>query len=88
MISLDFVKHFCKMIKVLPELADVSKTDWLQSTLSTDRKNFQSREFRAIIETIKYPGVAQLVARLLWDVVVERFCDFGKTAESPAVQGF
>ena len=31
------------------------------------QENFESRGIRAIIMTIKYPGVAQLVARLLWE---------------------
>ena len=31
------------------------------------QENFESRRIRAIIVTTKYPGVAQLVARLLWE---------------------
>ena len=34
--------------------------------LTTDRKIFQSHEFRAIIVTSKYPGVAKVVSRLIW----------------------
>ena len=35
--------------------------------MTTDRKNFQSHDFRAIIVTAKYPGVVQLVARDIWE---------------------
>ena len=35
--------------------------------MTTDRKNFQSHDFRAIIMTTKYPGVVQLVARDIWE---------------------
>jgi len=60
------------------------------SVSKTDDCDWRSRfwEHRRNSRKTKYPGLAQLVARLLWDVVVERFCDFDKTAESPAMQGF
>ena len=35
--------------------------------MTTDRKNFESHEIRAIIVTVKYPGVVQLVARDIWE---------------------
>ena len=35
--------------------------------MTTDRKNFESHDFRAIIMTSKYPGVVQLVARDIWE---------------------
>ena len=40
--------------------------------MTTDRKNFESHEFRAIMTTVKYPGVVQLVARDIWDVEAAR----------------
>ena len=36
------------------------------------QENFESRGIRAIIMTIKYPGVAQLVGRHIWDVEAAR----------------
>ena len=40
--------------------------------MTTDKKNFDFRPDRGIIMTIKYPGVAQLVGRHIWDVEAAR----------------
>ena len=53
-------------------LAEPPQKTVLTTCLPTVKKNFESREFRAIIKTIKYPGVAELVPRHIWDVEIAR----------------
>ena len=60
----------------------------LTTGLTTDRKIFDFRLSRGIIAKTEYPGVVQLIERAVWDVVVERFCDFDKMEKSLVAQGF
>ena len=44
----------------------------LTTWMTTDRKNFDFPVCRGIMAEIEYPGVAQLVARQLWELDVVR----------------
>ena len=44
----------------------------LTTWMTTDRKNFDFPACRGIMAEIEYPGVAQLVARQLWELDVVR----------------
>ena len=44
----------------------------LTTGLTTDRKIFEFLPRRGIMTEIEYPGIAQLVARLIWDQEAER----------------
>ena len=63
-ICLDFVIYFSKMINVKD-----GATVWLCVPIryGADRKIFHFHLQRGIIAKTEYPGVAQLVARLLWE---------------------
>ena len=56
--------------------------------MTTDKKNFDFRPDRGIIMTIKYPGVVQLVARDVWDIVVWCSSGFSQIPETLAAQCF
>ena len=59
----------------------------LTTGMTTDRKNFIFTVFRGIMEKSKYPGIAKLVSRLVWDqetvrssrTTRTRICGFDRT---------
>jgi len=54
----------------------------LTTGLTTDRKIFDFRPRRGIMAKTEYPGLAQLVARVVWDFIRRSPLDFPTTAET------
>ena len=56
--------------------------------MTTDRKNFESHEFRAIIMAVKYPGVAYRLGTWFGSVVDFIHDGYSQSPESLATQAF
>ena len=50
-----------------PPVAENGTKAVLTTGMTTDRKNFIFTVLRGIMEKSKYPGIAKLVSRLVWD---------------------
>ena len=67
-----------------PSVAESGTKAALTTGMTTDRKIFDFLPRRGIMTEIEYPGIAQLVSRLVWE---HRRCSHrtkAKTAESPS----
>ena len=52
-----------------PPIAENGTKAALTTGMTTDRKNFIFTVLRGIMEKSKYPGIAKLVSRLVWERV-------------------
>ena len=63
----------------------------LTTGMTTDRKIFDFLPRRGIMTEIEYPGIAQLVARLIWERVAppsSRKIPCPQSLDTPAIQAF
>ena len=63
----------------------------LTTGMTTDRKNFIFTVLRGIMEKSKYPGIAKLVSRLVWERVAppsSRKIPCPQSLDTPAIQAF
>lgn len=61
-----------RAIAGFPPVAESGTKAALTTGMTTDRKNFIFSARRGIMAEIEYPGIAQLVARLIWVQEAER----------------
>ena len=74
-----------------PSVAESGTKAALTTGMTTDRKIFDFLPRRGIMTEIEYPGIAQLVARLIWERVAppsSRKILFPQSIDTPAIQAF
>ena len=74
-----------------PSVAESGTKAALTTGMTTDRKIFDFLPRRGIMTEIEYPGIAQLVARLIWERVAppsSRKTLSSQSIDTPAIQAF
>ena len=72
-----------------PLIAESGTKTALTTGMTTDRKIFDFLPRRGIMTEIEYPGIAQLVARLIWERVAppsSREIPCPRSLDTPAIQ--